>query len=527
MQYRDREVWCAVYCRLSQEDRNKSHEIDDSQSIQNQKSMLLSYAQTNNWKVYKVYSDDDYTGADRSRPAFNELLKDAEAGKFKIVLCKSQSRFTRELELVEKYLHELFPKWGIRFIGLVDNADTANKGNKKARQINGLINEWYLEDLSENIKEVLTDRRRKGYHIGAFAAYGYLKDPEYKGHLIPDSEAAEVVHRIFEMYALGVGKTAIARTLNDEGVPNPTAYKVLKGIRRKTSKTPRGTLWQYFEISDILCNEVYIGNMVQGKYASISYKTHQNKPRPKNEWIRVEHTHAPIIEQELWDKVQSMIAERVKPGWNGENGMFARKARCMYCGYTMGSRKTSCGRKYLSCSTKKIMTDSCPGGFIGQEELQETILEELHKIIAQYLDMDAAEEQLQLQDTYKQRKDILKKELSQLENKGLSTNEALKTLYLDRVQGVITPEEYTRLSESFRADAEQSENRMHALREKIADLDTQKENDRSKREILEQFADISELNYNIVDTLIEYVEVGRREGHYRYGKVPVIIHWRF
>lgn len=161
MQYRDRDVWCAIYCRLSQEDKNKTHEIDDSLSIQNQKSMLLSYAQTNNWKVYKIYTDDDYTGADRSRPAFNELLNDAREGKFQIVLCKSQSRFTRELELVERYLHELFPQWGIRFIGLVDNADTENKGNKKARQINGLINEWYLEDLSENIKEVLTDRRKK------------------------------------------------------------------------------------------------------------------------------------------------------------------------------------------------------------------------------------------------------------------------------------------------------------------------------------------------------------------------------
>lgn len=161
MRYQESEIKVAIYCRLSEEDRDKRHEIDDSRSIQNQKSMLLSYAQTNRWTVYKIYSDDDYTGADRRRPAFNALLKDAEAGKFQVILCKSQSRFTRELELVEKYLHDLFPAWGIRFIGLVDNADTANRGNKKARQINGLVNEWYLEDLSDNIKEVLTDRRKK------------------------------------------------------------------------------------------------------------------------------------------------------------------------------------------------------------------------------------------------------------------------------------------------------------------------------------------------------------------------------
>ena len=183
----------AIYCRLSEEDRDKLNKTDDSISIQNQKTMLLQYAINQGWEVFSIYSDDDYTGADRKRPEFNRLLRDAEEGNFDIVLCKTQSRFTRELELVEKYIHGLFPIWGVRFIGLADNADTANKGNKKARQINGLVNEWYLEDMSDNIKSVLTSRRQNGFHIGAFALYGYKKDPEKKGHLIIDEEAAEIV----------------------------------------------------------------------------------------------------------------------------------------------------------------------------------------------------------------------------------------------------------------------------------------------------------------------------------------------
>ena len=130
----------AIYCRLSEEDRNKQSETDDSNSIQNQKSMLLQYSLEHGWEVYNIYSDDDYTGSDRRRPEFNRLLEDAKNRKFDIVLCKTQSRFTRELELVEKYIHGLFPIWGIRFISIVDNADTANKGNKKSRQINGLVN---------------------------------------------------------------------------------------------------------------------------------------------------------------------------------------------------------------------------------------------------------------------------------------------------------------------------------------------------------------------------------------------------
>ena len=146
----------AIYCRLSEEDRNKLHETDDSNSIQNQKAMLIQYSISQEWDIFDIYSDDDYAGADRNRPAFKHLIADAQARKFDIVLCKTQSRFTRELELVEKYIHGLFPLWGIRFVSIVDNADTANKGNKKSRQINGLVNEWYLEDMSENIRSVLT-----------------------------------------------------------------------------------------------------------------------------------------------------------------------------------------------------------------------------------------------------------------------------------------------------------------------------------------------------------------------------------
>ena len=142
------------------------------------------------------------------------------------------------------------------------------------------MNEWYLEDMSENIKSVLTDRRKNGHHIGAFALYGYKKDPDVKGHLIIDEEAAAVVREVFTLFSQGYGKTAIARMLNDRGIPNPTEYKRLHGLRYQQPKTRNSTLWKYFAISDMLTNEIYIGNMVQGKYGSVSYKTKQNKPRP-------------------------------------------------------------------------------------------------------------------------------------------------------------------------------------------------------------------------------------------------------
>lgn len=522
------EVLAAVYCRLSDEDRNKQSASDDSQSIQNQKSMLVSYAAENHWGIYKIYSDDDYAGADRNRPAFNEMIEDARAGKFQIILCKSQSRFTREMEMVEHYLHDLFPRWGVRFIGLVDNVDTALPGNKKSRQINGLVNEWYLEDLSENIKKTLTDRRQKGYHIGSFCAYGYQKDPERKGHLIPDPEAAEVVHYIFDLFASGVGKTAIARRLNAENIPNPTEYKRLHGIRwRRASDTQRSGLWQYFSVNEILHNEVYIGNLVQGKYGSVSYKTHQNKPRPKEEWIRVENTHEPIIERELWDKVQKLIRERAKSGWNGQVGLFARKAKCMYCGYTMASGNApGCGH-YLRCSTHLLKRDACRGGFVSYVYLERVVLQEVQKMVRRYLDYDTAEQEISVEDSQEKKRKNLEKRLQLQKDKLTGAERAMKVLYSDRVSGVISLEEYKSLSAGYQADAETCREAMEELQRQLDVLHQENAEKLSKRELLIQFANIKDLNYDIVNTLIDYIEIGRRDGHYRVAEVPITIHWKF
>ena len=326
---------------------------------------------------------------------------------------KTQSRFTRELELVEKYIHGLFPIWGIRFISIVDNADTANKGNKKSRQINGLVNEWYLEDMSENIRSVLTDRRKNGFHIGAFALYGYKKTLSKKGHLIIDEEAAAVVREVFTLFSQGYGKTAIARMLNDRGIPNPTEYKRLHGLRYKQpTRKKNSTLWKYFAISDMLTNEIYIGNMVQGKYGSVSYKTKQNKPRPKEEWYRVEGTHEPIIDRELWDKVQSMVAEKAKPFTVGTIGLFARKARCMNCGYTMRSNKQTDGRHYLQCSNRHVAKDACIGSFISVKKLEQAVISELNKLSQEYLDKDELEQNVEFHSNVKEKKTSLETQLT-------------------------------------------------------------------------------------------------------------------
>ena len=176
-----------VYCRLSNEDRGKVNKNEDSDSIVNQRSMCVKYAVSKNWDVVDIYVDDDFSGAGTYRPEFERLLKDCESGKINVVVCKTQSRFSRDLEVIERYIHCKFIEWGVRFIGIVDNADTDNDDNKKSRQINGLMNEWYLADISQNIKKSLKNKREDGLFIGSFASYGYERSKEDKHKLVNKS----------------------------------------------------------------------------------------------------------------------------------------------------------------------------------------------------------------------------------------------------------------------------------------------------------------------------------------------------
>ncbi len=514
----------AIYCRLSEEDRNKQFETDDSNSIQNQKSMLLQYAMEHEWELYNIYSDDDYTGSDRRRPGFNHLLKDAEQRKFDIILCKTQSRFTRELELVEKYIHGLFPVWGIRFISIVDNADTANKGNKKSRQINGLVNEWYLEDMSENIRSVLTNRRKNGFHIGAFALYGYKKDPDKKGHLIIDEEAAAVVREVFTLFSQGYGKTAIARMLNDRGIPNPTEYKRLHGLRYRQPKMKNSALWKYSAISDMLTNEIYIGNMVQGKYGSVSYKTKQNKPRPKSEWYIVEGTHEPIIEQELWDRVQALVAQRAKPFDVGTIGLFARKARCANCGYTMRSSKNH-NKRYLQCSNRHIAKDACIGSFISVDKLERLVIDELNRLSAEYLDKNELEQNIEFCDNLQGKKNRLLSDLTIYQKKITEYSKGIQELYMDKVRGLISESDYVNMSKDFTTERERLERVIAEVENQLAEIEEKQTAGDNRRELIEQYTNLEHLTREIVETLIDYVSVGKRIPGTR--DVPIEIHWSF
>ena len=380
----------AIYCRLSKEDEDK---IGESESIQNQKSMLLQYALENGFDIYQIYSDEDYSGIDRNRPAFNSMLQAASEHRFDVVLAKTQSRFTRDMELVEKYLHGKFMEWGVRFIAVVDHVDTNDTTNKKSRQINGLINEWYLEDLSTNVRSVLDHKRKEGLFIGSFARYGYCKDPNAKGKLIIDPEAADVVRRIFSMALNGIGAHKIARILNDEKIPSPTAYKQLHGIHyRSALKNTNAALWSSPTVYQILHDPLYIGNMVQGKHKKISYKSEKTIWLPKSQWIVVENTHEAIIEREMFEMVQRMMQERTRSGEKGTIHPLAKKVVCGCCGSCMEQtgrqpRADGTQRRYVRCRMHQRAPEVCGNKTCtDMDALENAVLERIRAYAADYFD---------------------------------------------------------------------------------------------------------------------------------------------
>ena len=302
-----RQETAAIYCRISVEDAGRGEA--QSESIQNQKALLQDYAKAQGWVVYGIYADEDYSGLREDRPAFQALLQDAEKGCFSVILCKTQSRFTRNAQAAEQYLHEKFPLWGIRFVTVIDHVDTALSSNKKARQINSLVNEWYSEELSENIRAVFRRKMEQGQFLGNFAPYGYRKDPDCRHRLIQDRETAPVVRRIFWLYLEGNSDRNIAALLTQEQIPTPSQLKKQRG-----EDLGRGdcTRWAAGTIRKILQNPVYLGHMVQGREEKISFKEKKTRERPKEQWIVAKHTHEAIIEEDLFRQVQEQRRLRRK-----------------------------------------------------------------------------------------------------------------------------------------------------------------------------------------------------------------------
>ena len=525
-----------VYCRLSDEDRDKINKTDDSDSIVNQRSMCLKYADQNGWNVVDIYSDDDFSGAGTFRPDFERLIKDCESGKINLVLCKSQSRFSRDMGVIEYYLHNKFLEWGVRFVSIVDNADTSIEANKKSRQINGLINEWYLDDLSQNIKKSLRNKREDGLFMGSFAPYGYDRSEEDYHKLVIDPVAAEVVKKIFKMYADGYGYHRICEYLNNNNILPRSVYKKQKGSKFVCSNCDLETVrWNPDTVAQILRNEVYIGNLVQGKTTYVSYKNHKKKSVSASEWCRTPNTHESIIDMETWNKVQSILGTHYKVTKTGQINYFTRKVYCSCCGkafmrnvYNVKSEKTG-QRAYMQCKGNKKFHICDNNKSIRMDKLEEILLNAINDLLDNYYDRNDLKKLYEIrqeQDTDNNNSiNALEKEKEDL-NKKISNNKTYyRNLFEEKVKGVISEDMFQMMSKDYFNEIENMMKRIEIIDKQIDELKVDKKEKKQADDILKKYKHIKKLNKVILDEFIDKVYIGELDKETNTRNIE--IEWNF
>lgn len=522
-----------LYVRLSEEDKDKKSPEELSESIKNQLSMLLKHAKANRWIVVAIFCDEDYSGVDNDRPEYNKCLRFCEVGKTDIVLCKTQSRFTRDMEHVEKYIHGLFMEWGIRFIGKVDNADTVIKGNKKSRQINGLINEWYLEDLSDNIRGVFNDKHVNGQFTGPFAPYGYLKDPDDKNHLVVDPVASVVVKKIFELFAYeGYGIYKIITYLKEQNIPCPYEYKISQGLNAKYNKESKDHVWSRTTIRRILSDVVYIGNLAQSRTTTPSYKNKKVIYLPKEQWIVCENTHEPIIDMQTWNKVQEVIARRGRAcKGHGIKNKYSGMIECDCChkNFKKISDTRNKNIEYFRCSEQSKPFHDCTNTrSVTVSALDNIICENINDRIKKYKELSVMNE-INIREVLGEndggQTGALKIEKQDIEKKISQKDNIFQGMYEDLKTGIIDYEEYLSLKERYKIEKNNLRARLDIIDKQLNESKNSKINFEEVGKLYEKYDSIKEVTREVLDEFVDRIYVGEYNKETKTRDIK--IKWRY
>lgn len=503
------------YYRLSDEDKNKANKEDESESIKNQRTLLKEFIDKNpEFVLVDEYCDEDLSGAGTYRPEFERLIRDCENGKLDVVLAKSQSRFSRDMEVIEKYLHNKFIEWGIRFISLSDNADTSNQGNKKSRQINGLVNEWYLEDVSNNIRTAFNAKMKNGEFISPFACFGYEVSKEDNNKLVVDEYASGIVKEIFELYLMGHGYGGIAKYLNEKLVPSPAVYKRQKGIKLNiiSSRPIEDIKWSPNAIKTILTNETYLGHLIQGKRTTVSYKNKKIIRKDESTWIKRENTHEPIIDEETFNKVKVMMKERTRVSKKTKQiHKFSGKVYCLCCNHYL-KRNCTAKHEYLVCTSNRDGYDDCENKLsMRYDVLEDIILNAINTKIDKYYNVQVLNEAMKEykpNNKYNDKIKGLEKQLVDIEKKISETRHYLKTLYEDKVKGIISVEHFKDLMEEYQKQEDKYKDQSKTITNEIEYYKTKEDTLKNQKIILSKYRNLKKLNRVILDEFIERIYVG-------------------
>ena len=493
----------ALYIRLSKEDESEG----PSESVTNQKSLLDDFVKKNRLSVYDTYIDDGWSGTNFDRRDFQRMIGDIEAKKVNMVITKDLSRLGRDYIMTGHYMERYFPEKRVRYISLLDGIDTGVESSANdITPFRAIMNDMYAKDISKKIKSVKRDKQRKGQFIGGKPMYGYKMHPSEKNKIIIDEEVAPIVRRIFAMALSGVSCRQIATTLNEEGVLTPAVYCGWNMGR----KGPYAGLWSSERISEMLQNETYIGNMVQGRTVKISYKSKKCLRQARENWVVVEGTHEPLIDAEIFRKVQMLVNSRKRTKSRTYDFLLRGLIFCHECGYPLAviNRKNAAGeeRLFFICRTYQRFTKAgvCTCHSIKEKTVTDAVLAKVREVCEAYLDpaklLPIAKEAISNAD----KASCAEAEIQSLHYKIDSLTANLDKMYMDKLSGILSDDDFQRIYLKAKAQRSQLENQLKTLeQEKEAPVS---KDDRAK-ELVQRFLESVPTNRELLFSLIERVEL--------------------
>lgn len=439
-----------LYIRLSESDEDKTYE-SESESIINQRNLLMDYVRSSGFTLVDEYVDDGFTGTNFDRPSFQRILKDIESGRINCVITKDLSRLGRDYIKCGFYVEQYFPQKKVRYISILDQVDIfLENANNDIAPFKALFNDMTSKDISKKIRSILKNKKQQGKFIGSKPCYGYMRNPEDKGHLIPDPKVAPVVKKIFKMAYSGIGVSDIVTYLNDNKILSSSMYKNIKASsRRKIS------VWSISSVNKLLKNRMYTGDMVQNVQTKLSYKSQKKISLEKEFWIIVENTHEPLVNKNVFEAIQNAPARTRNTHCNREKRLLENLLICKECGNSLTvlyrkSKKYKDGEYWtINCNkyARDLRRKLCYPHFFPYDKLEEKIMLVIRNTCQKYLDslnIKELSEKLRLEQvkskTEKQNeKEQYISEIAELKRK-------IDSLYDDKYNKIITTESYMRIT---------------------------------------------------------------------------------
>jgi len=502
----------ALYCRLSQEDANEG----DSNSITNQKDILLRYAKEHRFPNPTFFVDDGYSGTNYDRPGFQQMLSEIEAGKVVVVLTKDLSRLGRNSSLTGLYINFTFPKYSVRYIAINDHFDTIdpNSTDNDVAGIKNWFNEFFAKDTSRKIRAVQKAKGERGVPLTTNVPFGYRKDPEDRTKWIVDEAAALVVKRIFKLCMEGRGPMQIAKLLQAEKVLNPTSYKRREGIKSPSPETADPYHWNTNTVVHILERREYTGCTVNFKTYTNSIWDKKQRETPIEKQAVFYNTHLAIIEQEVFDKVQQIRKQRHRRTKTGKSSLFSGMVYCADCGAKMRYCTTNYFEKrqdHFVCANYRSNTGSCSAHFIRAVVLEELVWMHMKAVIfyvTRYEKHFRAVMEQRLRMSSEEAIRGYKTQLAQAERRLAELDRLFIRIYEDNVSGRITDERFSLMSKTYEDEQAQLKVDIHRLRQEIEVQERQIEDLEKFIQRVHKYEDLQEMTPYALRELVKgiYIE---------------------